>query len=316
MRGVYRTGTTVLAVAALGFAAGCGSADETNGGGGNGDAEFTIGLSVSTLNNPFFVDIQDGAQEAAAELGVDLIVQDAQNDPATQINHVDTFVTQGVDLIIINAVDSDQATPAAAAAANANIPVIALDRSITDAEVAQEIVSDNVQGGELAADALVEAGVDGDVVVIQGIPGSSASRDRGEGFGNGVEANSALNVVAEQPANFDRTEGMDVMENILQSNGDIAGVFAENDEMALGAIRALGDRAGEDVLVFGFDGTPDGLDAIVSGTLAGTIAQQPEEMGRQAVEQALELLDGGEIEPVIQVEVQAVTPQNVEQYTS
>ncbi|ASO23166.1 ABC-type sugar transport system substrate-binding protein [Actinoalloteichus hoggarensis] len=313
MRGAYRTGVTVLAVAALGFAAGCGSADEGDGGGGDG--RFTIGLSVSTLNNPFFVDIQDGAQEAAEELGVEILVQDAQNDPATQINHVDTFVTQGVDLIIINAVDSDQATPAAAAAANANIPVIALDRSITDADVAQEIVSDNVQGGELAADALVEAGVDGDVVVLQGIPGSSASRDRGEGFHNGVEANSGLNIVAEQPANFDRAEGLDVMRDILQSNGDIAGVFAENDEMALGAIQALGDRAGEDVMVFGFDGTPDGLDAIVSGTLAGTIAQQPEEMGRQAVEQAVQLLDGGEIEPSIQVEVQAVTPQNVKQYT-
>ncbi|AOS66162.1 substrate-binding domain-containing protein [Actinoalloteichus hymeniacidonis] len=313
MRGVQRAGTTALTVAALGFVAACGGGDAEGSGGG--DAEFTIGLSVSTLNNPFFVDIEQGAQEAAEEFGIELIVQDSQNDPATQISHVETFVTQGVDLILINAVDSDQATAAAAAAANADIPVIALDRSITDGEVVQEIVSDNVQGGELAADALVEAGVEGDVIILQGVPGSSASRERGEGFGNGVEAHSELNVVAEQPANFDRTEGLDVMTNLLESNPDVSAVFAENDEMALGAIQALGERAGEDVLVFGFDGTPDGLDAIVSGTLAGTIAQQPEEMGFQAVEQAHTLLDGGEIEPKIQIEVQAVTPQNVEQYT-
>lgn len=178
--------------------------------------------------------------------------------------------------------------------------------------VASKIVSDNVAGGRLAA---IELGrsTSGAVVHLQGIPGTSASRDRGQGFDKGVNSGT-IQVVASQPAGFDRTQGLDVMTNLLQSNPTLTGVFAENDEMALGAIRALGDRAGKDVRVVGFDGTPDALLAIEAGAMAATIAQQPKVLGRIAVEQAVKAARGEQVQQVIDVEVKVVTKQNVAEF--
>lgn len=294
-----------LSVLALSLTAACGSgAQRANG--------ITIGLAVSTLNNPYFVALTDGAREAAAALGVKLAVVDAQNDAINQINQVQTFTTQGVKSIIINPVDSTQAAPAAKAAENANIPLISVDRSIDGGKVASKIVSDNVAGGRLAAIELGRA-TSGAVVHLQGIPGTSASRDRGQGFDKGVNSGT-IQVVATQPADFDRTKGLDVMTNLLQSNPTLTGVFAENDEMALGAIRALGDRAGKDVQVVGFDGTPDALLAIEAGAMAATIAQQPKVLGRIAVEQAVKAARGEQVQQVIDVEVKVVNRQNVAEF--
>lgn len=297
-----RRGATALSVMALSLTAACGSGTE----GANG---VTVGLAVSTLNNPYFVQLADGAREAAAELGVKLIVVDAQNDAINQTNQVQTFTSQDVKSIIINPVDSTQARPAAKAAENANIPLISVDRSIDGGKVASEITSDNVQGGRLAAIALGQV-TSGAVVHLQGLPGTSASRDRGQGFEQGLSS-ATIEVVATQPADFDRTKGLDVMTNLLQSHPTLTGVFAENDEMALGAIRALGDRAGTDVQVVGFDGTPDALAAIEAGAMAATIAQQPRVLGRTAVDQAVQAAKGEQVQQVIDVEVKVVTRQNV-----
>lgn len=223
-----------LSVATLALTASCGSgAPAANG-------AMTIGLAVH-CEQPYFVQLAEGARKAAAQLGVQLAVVDAQNDAINQINQVQTFITQGVQSIIINPVDSTQATPAAKAAENANIPLISVGRSIDGGKVASEIVSDNVQSGNLAAIELSRA-TSSAVVHLQGSPGTSASRDRGQGFEKGLSSGT-IQVVATQPADFDRTKGLDVMINLLQSHPTLTGVFAENDEMALGAIRACGDRA-------------------------------------------------------------------------
>ncbi|MGH3925147.1 MAG: substrate-binding domain-containing protein [Pseudonocardiaceae bacterium] len=292
-----------LSVTALSLTAACGSsADSDNG-------EITIGLTVSTLNNPYFVQLIDGAREAAAELNVKLTVADAQNDAINQINQMQTFTTQGMRSIIINPVDSTQAAPAAKAAENASIPLISVDRSIDGGTVTSEIISDNVLGGSLAAIELSRV-TSGAVVHLRGIPGTSASRDRGQGFEKGLSSGT-IQVVATQPADFDRTKGLDVMTNLPQSHPTLTGVFAENDEMALGAIKALGDRAGKDVHVVGFDGTQDALSAIEAGTMAATIAQQPKTLGRAAVEQAVKAAKGDQVQRVINVEVKVVTRLNV-----
>ncbi|MEO6090260.1 MAG: substrate-binding domain-containing protein [Umezawaea sp.] len=296
-----------LAASALVLTAACGS-----GATGSGGGDVTIGLAVSTLNNPYFVELKQGAEEAAAELGVKLTVVDAQNDATNQVNQVQTFATQGLKAIIINPVDSKQAAPAAKAAENANIPLIAVDRSVDDGKVASEITSDNIQGGSLAAIELGRA-TSGEVVHLEGIPGASASRDRGRGFEQGLNS-GGIKVVASQPADFDRAKGLDVMTNLMQANSAIKGVFADNDEMALGAIKALGDRAGKDVQVVGFDGTPDGLKAIEEGTMAATIAQQPKVLGRKAVEQAVKAAKGEAVQQVVDVEVKVVTKKNLAEF--
>jgi ribose transport system substrate-binding protein len=151
-------------------------------------------------------------------------------------------------------------------------------------------------------------------LVLQGIAGSSASRDRGQGFEEGIAAFPNIKVVGKQTANFDRTEGLNVTTNLLQANPNIKAIFAENDEMALGAIEALGARAGEEVKVFGFDGTADGLTAVEDGKMEGTIAQQPDELGARAVEQAAAILEGNTPEAEVPVEVVTVNAENVAEF--
>ncbi|AQS69507.1 substrate-binding domain-containing protein [Streptomyces pactum] len=271
-----------------------------------------VGLSLSTLNNPFFVQIRAGAEEQAEKLGVDLTVTDAQNDASQQANQLQNFVSGGLSSIIVNPVDSDAAGPAVRGANKDGIPVIAVDRGVNDAKTAALVASDNVEGGELGAKALAEKlGGKGTIVILQGQAGTSASRERGAGFAAGLKEYPGIKVVAKQPADFDRTKGLDVMTNLLQAHPDIDGVFAENDEMALGAIKALGSKAGKSVQVVGFDGTPDGLKAVREGTLFASVAQQPKELGRIAVQNALRAADGKKVDTMVKVPVKVVTKENV-----
>lgn len=305
--------TTSLVLAGT---AACGRGDADGGASGDGSGK-SVTLSLSTLNNPFFVDVRDGAQEAADELGIDLTVVDSQNDSTAQTDQIASAVSSGAEGLIINAVDSDAAAAAVAPALSGDLPVIGVDRAVNGAEITSLVSSDNVAGGSQAADALAAAlGEEGKVIVLQGQPGTSASRDRGAGFTEGIAAYPGIEVVAMQTANFDRAQALDVATNLLQSNPDVVGIFAENDEMALGAIQALGARAGDDVHVVGFDGTDDGLAAVKAGTLEATIAQQPRELGRQSVELMAEVLDGTTVDSEVPVAVETVTADNVEDYLS
>jgi len=274
-----------------------------------------VGLSLSTLNNPFFVQIRAGAQAEAKKLGVDLTVTDAQNDASQQANQLENFASSGLGAIIVNPVDSDAMGPAARSVNKSGIPLVAVDRSVNNAETATLVASDNTAGGVLAAKALAEKlGGTGTIVVLQGQAGTSASRERGAGFTEGLKAYPGIKVVAKQPADWDRTKGLDVMTNLLQANPGISGVFAENDEMALGAIKALGSKAGTSVSVIGFDGTPDGLKAVADGTLYASVAQQPKELGRIAVENALRVAEDKDVEKTVMVPVKVVTKENVAEF--
>ncbi|MGW3553101.1 ABC transporter permease/substrate-binding protein [Streptomyces griseoincarnatus] len=280
--------------------------------GSSAAAKPKIGLSLSTLNNPFFVQIRDGAEEEARKLGVDLTVTDAQNDASQQANQLQNFTSGSLSAVVVNPVDSDAAGPSVRGANKADIPVVAVDRGVNKADTSALVASDNVEGGALGAKALAEKlGGKGTIVILQGQAGTSASRERGAGFAEGLKDYPGIKVVAKQPADFDRTKGLDVMTNLLQAHPDIDGVFAENDEMALGAIKALGPKAGKSVQVVGFDGTPDGLKAVEAGTLYASVAQQPSELGRIAVRNALRAADGEKVEKMVKVPVKVVTQENV-----
>ncbi|MFI5797516.1 substrate-binding domain-containing protein [Streptomyces sp. NPDC051677] len=280
--------------------------------GGSSTANPKVGLALSTLNNPFFVQIQSGAKAEAKKLGVDLTVTDAQNDASQQANQLQNFTSSGFDSIIVNPVDSDAASNSVKAADKAKIPVIAVDRGVNKATVDALVASDNVAGGELAAKTVAEKlGGAGKIVILQGQAGTSAARERAEGFAKGLKAYPGIQVVAQQPADFDRTKGLDVMSNLLQAHPDVQGVIAANDEMALGAIKALGSKAGKSVQVVGFDGTPDGLKAVEQGTLYASVAQQPSQLGKIAVDNALKALQGKKVEETVKVPVKVVTKENV-----
>lgn len=305
---IKKTFRAALAIVCAGtLMAGTAACGSTSPSGGD-----KVALLVSTLNNPFFVDLRDGAQAAAKDLGVDLMVSDAQNDSSTQQNQAQNAQSQGAKAVIINPVDSDAASPAVAPLLSSNLPVISVDRSVTGEDVTSHIASDNVAGGAQAADELAKAvGEKGKVIILQGTPGAASTRDRGDGFKKEIKKYSGIEVVAEQTANFDRAEALDVTTNLIQSNPDVVGIYAENDEMALGAIQSLGSKAGTDVKIFGFDGTEDGLKAVSDGTMVGTIAQQPKELGKKAVEAAVKAIKGESVEKTESIEVKTVTKENV-----
>ncbi|TCI26276.1 MULTISPECIES: ribose ABC transporter substrate-binding protein RbsB [Exiguobacterium] len=269
------------------------------------DGDFKIGLSISTLNNPFFVALKDGAEEEAKQLDATLTVADAQNDAAKQVSDVEDMIQKGMDLILINPTDSEAVGAAVQSANDAGIPVITVDRNAESGEVVAHVASDNVAGGKLAGEYMVElVGEGGKVVELEGIPGASATRDRGQGFNEAIDGK--LDVVAKQSANFDRAQGLTVMENILQDNKDIVAVFAHNDEMALGAVQALSSAGLSDVKVIGFDATDDAVKAVEDGTMAATVAQKPTEIGKLGVEAAVNYLKGETVEENIPVDLELI----------
>ncbi|NSC21840.1 D-ribose ABC transporter substrate-binding protein [Streptomyces albus subsp. chlorinus] len=306
------TSAVVLATAVALTASACGSGDDAKG----GKEKPKIGFAISALNQPFMVQMKEGAEAEAKAQGAQLSVQNASDDASQQANQMQNFTSQQVKSIIINPVDSDAAAPAVKAANNANIPVVAADRSVNKAEVKTTVASDNVAGGKQAAKQIDELlGGKGEILVLQGQTGTSASRERGKGFAEGLKKYPGIKVVTKQPADFQRAKGLDVTTNALQSHPDIDAVFAENDEMALGAIKALGAKAGKSVKVVGFDGTPDAMKAIKKGTMNATVAQQPSELGKMAVRNAMRVVDGTTVDKQIKVPVKIVTKKNVDRFS-
>lgn len=265
-----------------------------------------IGLIVSTLNNPFFVDLKSGIESEAKKLGYDVVVLDSQNDPAKEVSNMEDISVKNVDIVLLNPVDSDSAIASVMVANNLDLPVITVDRASNGGKVISHVASDNVEGGKMAAQYVIDQlGGKGNIVELEGIAGSSATRDRGTGFDNEIK-NSNLNIITKQSADFDRTKGLSVMENIIQSKGNIDAVFAQNDEMALGALKALQDANLDDVLVVGFDATDDAVASVQKGDMAATIAQQPKLIGETAVDLAHRFLSGEKVESFAPVELKLI----------
>lgn len=250
--------------------------------------EIRVGVSLSTLNNPFFIAVKNGVNDTAKAHGTKVQIADAQNNTAKQTNDVEDMIQRGVDILIINPVDSDAITPEVKAANNAGIPVITVDRSSSGGKVLTLVASNSVEGGNMAAKFMLkQLGTDAKIAELQGIPGASASRERGRGFDNAVKGK--LDIVAKQTANFDRAQGLTTTENIIQGHPDIKGIFSQNDEMALGAVQALRNKP--DIMVVGFDGSQDALTAVKNGQMAATVAQKPYQMGKLAMQAVYDHFD-------------------------
>ncbi|WMJ79081.1 ribose ABC transporter substrate-binding protein RbsB [Clostridium sp. MB40-C1] len=267
-----------------------------------------VGMVLSTLNNPFFVSMKEGAEKKAKEMGYELIVLDSQNDSSKERSNVEDLVQKGVKVLIINPTDSDAVANSVQAANDAKIPVITVDRQSNGGEIISHIASDNVKGGEMAANYIVEKLKDKKeikLVELQGIPGASATRERGEGFHKVIDGKNNIKVISSQAADFDRTKGLNVMENVIQAQPQFDAVFAHNDEMALGAVKAL-KTANRKVIVVGFDGNQDAKDAISKGEMTATVAQQPDLMGMTAVENAAKVIKGETVAKTIPVELKLI----------
>ena len=274
------------------------------------DNKPKIGMVLSTLNNPFFVNMKDGAEKEAEKLGYDLVVLDSQNDPAKERANVEDLIQLGVIALLINPTDSDAVVKTVEVANKSNIPVITLDRQADGGKITSHIASDNIKGGEMAAEYVLDKFKDEkgpiNVVEIQGIPGASATRDRGEGFHNIMDKNDKFNFISIQAADFDRQKGLQVMENIIQANPNIQVVFAHNDEMALGAVKAI-KASGINALVIGFDGNDDAKDSIDANEMTAIIAQQPDLIGALGVELANKIYNGESIKDKIAADLKVYT---------
>lgn len=269
-------------------------------------AKDAIALVISTLDNPFFVTLKEGAEKQAKALDYDLVVLDSQNDPAKELANVEDISVRGVKILLINPTDSDAVGNAIAVANQKKLPVITLDRAANKGQVIAHIASDNTAGGEMAGNYIAEKlGKGAKIIQLEGIAGTSAARERGAGFAKAAQARD-FKILASQPADFDRSKGLNVMENLLTAQLEVQGVFAQNDEMALGALRAIQAAGKKDLVLVGFDGTDDGVKAVKAGKMAATIAQQPEKIGEIGVQTADKVLKGEKVEASIPVELKLI----------
>ncbi|MDR0527229.1 MAG: substrate-binding domain-containing protein [Spirochaetaceae bacterium] len=278
----------------------------------SGGVKTDAGFSLSTLNNPFFASMKDGAEAKAKEIGITISATDANDEPATQSKNIEDLLSKGVKVIIVNPADSAAVAPAVREAKGKGVKVIAVDRKVDGAEVDVFIGTDNVAASRSAGEAFVAAmqasGKTPVLAVLEGVPGSSSNIERMQGYQQVFETAGIVPVVI-QTANYNRDQGLSVTENILRGNPEINAIIAMNDEMALGAIAAVksaGKIPGVDIVVAGFDATDDAKTAVANGEMLYTIQQKPALMGETAVDAAQKLIGGQSVPAVISVEVDVI----------
>lgn len=281
-----------------------------------------VALVVKTLNHPYFVDMRRGAQEAADRLGVVLEVQAAEreSDVEKQMQIVENMIQTGIKVLAITPSGSREIVSALVKAKDAKVPIIVVDTRV-DATAAGAagvvpetyIGSDNYEGGKLAGTYVVKVtGGKARVAILEGIPGHETADSRLRGFRDAVKDSPGITVVASQPANWERDQGFNVFQNMLQAHPEIDVVFAASDLMALGAIEAIAAaRRTGTIRVVGFDALDDAKKAIAEGTMEASVAQFPAEMGKVAIESAVKVLRGEKLPADIMVKLEMVTKDNV-----
>lgn len=272
---------------------------------------ITIGYLLSDLSNQFFTTLEAGIKAQCEELGINVVGFDSGNDAANDMTNMEDLITQGVDVILYNPVDSDAGEAVVQLANEAGIPVITVDRGVNGGEVVCHIASDNVYGAEIATQYLIDQmGEEGGAIAeIQGMSGASAATDRHIGFDNVTSGNDKITVVSSQVGDWDRTKAMTIMENVLTSNPEVKAVFCANDVMAMGVVEACQAQGRSDILIGGFDADDDAVEAIQEGLMTVTVQQLPEQMGITAVNNAVAYLNGETVEANIGVEVGLITAE-------
>ena len=267
-----------------------------------------IGFSISTLDNSFFSTMIQGAKEAADLFGMELIVLDAKNNAAQQLSDIADILSQKVDLLIVNPTNTDFIGPAIELANQTDIPVITVDRKSFSGTVLCHIESDNFEGGQMAARIIATHLSDkGRIIELEGIPGTSAAFERGEGFNKEMKRHDKIEIAFREVANFDRQEAKAVTLQIIAQDKNIDGIFAHNDNMILGAIDAF-EESGLTLpkVLVGFDAIPEAKKSVMQDKLTATIAQRPEVMGKLAVETAARYFKGETLPTVRLVEITAI----------
>lgn len=310
--------------------AGCGVADkeskkgattEAKGGASgkeaeNGEKKLKIGITLYSLKNEFTVRIANAAKAKADELGAELVVYDGNYDPSTQINQVETMISDGVDGIILNPQDAEACSPCVDKAIEAGIPIVGVNTRVKNDKLTSYVGSQDVLAGEMEMQKVVDTlGGKGKIVIIEGPMGQSAQIERRQGIQNVLDKNPEIEVLAEKTANWSRSEGMTVMENWLQAFDQIDAVVAENDEMALGALEAIKASADKkEITVVGVDGITDALNSVEAGELLVSIFQDGAGQGSKAVEVLMDVLNKKDVESDYWIDFEEVNKDNVAEF--
>lgn len=301
-----------LATISLLIAASCqrGSSTQNN--------QPTIALVLKTLNNPFFIEMQKGAQDAAQKLGVNLIVQAAERevDVDKQMQIIENLIQTKVAALCVTPSGSKEVVPAIVKANKQGIPVLIVDTRVNQetlqaagGKIAGFIGSDNLEGGRVAGEFIAKKlGGKGKAAILEGIPGHETGDSRLKGFREVIAKYPGIEIVSSQTANWERDQGYNVFQNMLQAHPDIQALFACSDLMALGAVEAIAaaGKTGK-IIVVGFDAFSEARAAVNKGTMDATIAQSSYDMGKTAVENAWKLLKGENIQEDVSLKVELVT---------
>ncbi len=275
-------------------------------------AKIKIGFSQVTLQSPFYVELQKGAQAAAEANGAELIFVDANGDVNKQNNDIQDLITQGIQVLILNPANPEAVAPSLAAAKAAGIPVITVDRPVTSGAVAH-IGRDNKAMGQLVGEALGKAlgAAGGKVIELQGDAGGSVMADRRDGFAAGIASNPKVKIVLGPYAEYIRAKAVTAMQDLLQANPDVKAVYAHNDDMALGALQVLKEAKRTDVLVAGVDGLGEALKAIADGTqYVATAFNDPKYLGDVTIQVALAILAGKTVPAFVDAGTQLAEKSN------
>jgi len=283
--------------------------------------EIEIALVTKAMDSEFWLVMADGAKAAAAArpgVKLSIVAPDREINIDQQVTILEDQTRKGVKALVVSPAGSAQILSALEQATQRGVPVILVDTDAPFDKKVTYIGTNNRRGGQLAAKGLAEAigSAHAEVALISGVPGNESQDERALGFIDAVASEYPnLKLVAQQPGNSERALGLTVMENILTAHPNVKGVFATNDQMALGAMEALEARGlrGK-VKIVGFDATKEAVQATVDGRLAGSVAQNPFLMGQRGVEAALAALDGKPVEKRIDTGTELVTAANAAKY--
>lgn len=288
-----KTLVALSAVSMMLTLAACTNDDENAASGVQGSGKVEkVGLMLQDISHPFFAAMQKQMQQKAEEEGFNLNVQDGRQDLGTQNDQIDALIQQQVDLIIINAVDSEGIGSAIARAKAAGITVVAVDMDSAGADAA--VTTDNVLAGRLSCQALVDKiGGKGNILIIEGTP-TTAPQERVKGCEEVIAENPNVTVVGRQAGKNDRASGLDLTTDMLTANSQVDGIFAINDPEALGADLAVQQAGRSGIAITGVDGSPEAVIALQDqkSNLWATPAQDPGGMAVKAFEVGKDIISG------------------------
>ena len=295
---------------------GCNQSTSNESGQGDSNKKLVVGATMLSMQNEFIVNVNDEMTKKAEEAGIDLVTVDAERSALKQVEQVESFIAQKVDAIIMNPCEVEASSPAVTKAMAAKIPIINVN-SETSAKPSAFVGSDDVESARIAMKYIADKlGGKGNVVMMHGYMGQAAQIKREQGAREILKQYPNIKLIAHQTAEWDRAKAMDLMENWIQSYGsEINAVFAHNDEMGLGAVKALTDAGLKNrVLVVSIDAIPDALQAVKKGTLDATVFQNAEQQGAKAIEAAVKIVKGQPYEKETLIPFQLVTKDNVAKF--